>query len=452
MDAKHTSTVENLETTKLKLTITISREVFRQGLQDAYNKNKHQFSLQGFRKGKVPRKMLEQAYGRDLFHDDALNAVMPDAYGAALDEHDIEPVYRPEVELVSANENDGAVFTATIDIRPQAEVDEYYGLVYPKGDSEATEDEIYEALLAEQKKSATQISVDRPAEMGDVLTINFTGYFGDEPFEGGEGTDHELTLGSKQFIDTFEEQLVGHIPGDDVTVNVTFPDEYHHPDYAGKEARFEVEVLDVQGKVLPEIDDDFAANVSEFDTLAEYRQNLAETIKTNKEQNFENIKRGHVMRQLVDKAKMEVPEGMYLARLDDMMDEFARHIQSQGMNLETYMRFTQLTPESLKEGWRPQAEVEVKNMLVLEAVAVKEGFTISEEEFQTRLGEMTGMEGDALTDLIKELHASRRKELTRSMLCSKAMDFVLEKAIATDEPMPELNPGQLPGGDTIDNE
>ena len=450
MDAQYTSVVETLEPTKLKLTITIGKEALRKGLQEAYNKNKHQYSLQGFRKGKVPRKMLEQAYGRSIFHDDALNTVMPEAYEAALTEHSIEPVYRPEVALVSIDENEGAVFTATIDIKPVVEVEDYHGFVYSKAESEATEDEIQEALLAEQKKSATQSSVDRPAEMEDIVTINFKGYFGDEPFEGGEGSDHELTLGSGQFIDTFEAQLVGHVPGDDVTVNVTFPEEYHHPDYAGKEARFEVEILDVQGKTLPEIDDDFAANVSEFDTLEEYRKSLADTIKANKEQSIESTKRIQVMRQLVDKAKMDVPEAMYLARLDEMMEEFARHIQSQGMNLETYLRFTQLTPEALKQGWKPQAETDVKNMLALEAVAVKEGFEVTDEEFQTRLGEMTGMEGDALVNIIKELHSSRRKELTLSMLCSKAMDFVLEKAIATDEPIPELSVDQL--SDTVENE
>ena len=451
MSEQFTSVVETLKPTRLKVTITVSPEAFLKGLQTAYNKNKGQFSLQGFRKGKVPRKMLEQAYGRDLFHEDALNVVMPDAYEAALDEHDLEPVYRPEIAVISSSEKEGAVFTATIDIPPVVEVDGYYGLVYPNADLEATEEEIEEAIAQEQARSATQMSVDRPAEMGDILTINFKGFFGDEPFEGGEGNDHELTLGSKQFIDTFEEQLVGRIPGDDVEVNVTFPDEYHHPDYAGKAARFEVEVLDVQGKVLPEIDDEFAANVSEFDTLAEYRTNLGETIHKNKMQNMENEKRGHILRQLVALAEMDVPEGMYLSRLDDMMDEFSRHIQSQGMNLETYMRFTQLTPEKLKEGWRPQAETEVKNMLALEAVAIKENIEVTEDEFLTHLAELTALEGEALTDLAKDLHKSRRKELERSKRCNKALDFLLEKAIATDEPMPEVVLG-APDGDVIDQE
>jgi len=452
MSQKFTSTVETVEPTKLKLEISISPEAFREGLLEAYNKNKQHFNIQGFRKGKAPRKMIEQVYGREVFYEDALNVILPDAYEAALDQHEIEPVYRPEIELGPASENEGATFHAIVYIRPEAEIDSYYGLTYPKTDIEATEDDIQQALHTEQQKSATQISVERPAEMGDIVTINFKGYFDGEPFEGGEGTDHELTLGSKQFIDTFEEQLVGLIPGDDVTVNVTFPEEYHHPDYSGKPATFEVEIIDVQAKQLPEIDDDFASNVSDFDTLAEYREDLANTIKTRKEQNLENMKRGHIMRQLVEKAVMDVPEAMYLARIDEMMREFEQHIQMQGMNVETYMRFTKLTPEAMKASWRPQAEIDVKNMLVLEAIAKKEELSVSEEEFAEYIGKITSQEGDALTALIESLPPFRRKEIERSKLCDKAMELVLEKAVATDEPMPEISVSQPEADSTIDLE
>ena len=443
---KFTSTIEKLEPTKLKITITISPEGFREGVVAAYNKNKHHFNIQGFRKGKAPRKMIEQMYGREVFYEDAINAVLPDAYEAALTDNDIEPVYRPEIEPGPASEDEGAVFYATVYIRPEAEIDEFYGLTYPKSDAEPTEDEILQTMKVEQEKNATQVSVSRPAEMGDVLTINFKGYFGDEPFEGGEGKDFELTLGSKQFIDNFEEQLVGTQPGDDVIVNVKFPDEYHHPDYAGKEAKFEVEVLDVQAKELPELDDEFASNVSDFDTLVEYREDVAKKIREGKEQNLENEKRSHVMQQLVEKATMDVPEAMYLARLDEMMDEFSHQIQRQGMNLETYMRFTQLTPEKLKENWRPQAEAEVKNMLALEAVARKEGLDINDEEFAEYIGKITMQEGDALQQLVDSLPPFRRKELVRSAVCGKAMDFVLDKAIAIDEPLPvvEAKPKKKP--------
>jgi len=438
-ETKFTSTVEQLGPTQLKITITIGPERFREALHEVYIKNKGYFNLQGFRKGKAPRKMIEQAYGREVFYEEAFNIVLPDAYEAALDEHSIEPTYRPEIEPGPASENDGAIFYATVDTRPTAEIDGYHGLTYPKGDTEPTEDEIQQALKNEQEKSATQVSVSRPAEMGDVLTINFKGYIDGELFEGGEGYDHELTLGSKQFIDTFEEQLVGHDVGADVTVNVTFPEEYHHEKYASKPATFEVEILDIQGKVLPEINDEFAENVSEFDTLQEYRDSLVGIIRKNKEAKLENVKRTHVLKQLVEKAVMDVPESMYLARIDDMMDEFARNIQMQGMNVETYLRFTQQTPEGLRMAWRPQAEAEVKNMLVLTAIAEKEAITVSDEEVSTRLGEITQKEGDELKDIIDNMHPTRRKEFERSIRCEKALQFVIDNAIATDEPMPEIS-------------
>ena len=438
MSQKYTSTVETLEPTKLKLTVSVSPEAFREGITIAYNKNKQHFNIQGFRKGKAPRKMIEQLYGREVFYEDALNAVLQDAYEAALDEHDIEPVYRPEIEPGPASEAEGATFYAEIYIRPEAEVSDYYGLLYPETDTEPTEDEIHEALTREQEKGATQMSVERPAEMGDIVTINYKGYFGDEPFEGGEGFEHQLTLGSKQFIGNFEEQLVGHIPGDDVEVIVTFPEEYHHADYSGKEARFEVEVIDVQAKEMPELNDEFADNVSEYETLAEYRQDLADKIKKSKEQNFDNAKRNHVMRQLRDKATVDVPDAMHLARMEEMLREFEQRLQMQGMSMELYAQYTQMTPEKLMENWRPQAEIEVKNMLVLEAVAKKESLTVTEEELAEYIGKITGMKDEELAKIVENLPAFRRKEIMRSCVCDKAMDFVVEKAIATNEPMPEF--------------
>jgi len=440
MSQKFTCTVETLEPTKLKLTVKVSPEAFRQGLTEAYNKNKHHFNIQGFRKGKAPRKMIEQLYGREVFYEDALNAVLPDAYEAALDEHEIEPVYRPEIEPGPASEAEGAEFYATIYIRPLAEVDEYHGLFFQKPDIEPTEDDIHEVLTRELEKSATQVSSDRPAEMGDIVMINYKGYFigEDEPFEGGTGTDHSLTLGAKQFIGTFEEQLVGHIPGDDVEVNVAFPEEYHHPDYSGREARFEVEILDVQTKELPELNDEFASNVSDFETLVEYRADIAEKIKKTKESNADNIKRSQILRQLAKKATVDIPEAMFHARLDEMMQEFEQRLQMQGINMEMYMRFTQANADDMKQNWRPQAEMEVRNMLVLEAVARKEELTVSEEDLTAYIGKITGQEGDALTALVTSLPPFRRKEIERSCLCDKAMEFLIEKAIETDEPMPEF--------------
>lgn len=431
-----TSELENIENNKVKLTITILPERFREGLQHSYSRNKQYFNLPGFRKGKAPRKIIEQAYGRDVFFEDAINFVLPDAYETALDQHELDPVYRPEISPGDISEKDGAIFFAEVYTRPSAEIDDYHGLTYPKGEPEATEEDIQNELRSQQEKNSRQVSVARSAEMDDVVTINFEGFIDDEPFDGGKGEDFNLTLGSGQFIPGFEEQLVGSQPGDDVTVNVTFPDEYHAPEFAGKPAKFEVEILDVQTKELPELDDDFAQDISEFDTLAEYREDLAKKIKEHKESNAENEKRAYVLKQLTAKSTVDIPEAMYLGRLDEMMDDFTRQIQMQGMNVENYMRFTQLTPESLKAGWRPQAELDVQNILALEAVAKKEGLVITDEEFAEKIGEMLKLEGEARDNFVNDLQTGRRRELERSILAEKALDLVMEKAIAIDGPLP----------------
>ncbi|MCL2198592.1 MAG: trigger factor [Defluviitaleaceae bacterium] len=425
--------MEKVEDCKLKLTITVGPERFREGLQHAYNRTKGYFNMPGFRKGKAPRKMIEQMYGRDVFYEDALNYVLPDAYEASLDKHEIEPVYRPEIEPGEMSEKDGAVIIAMVFIRPEVEVGEYNGLKYPNAESDATEEDIEKALKAEQEKNSRQVSVSRPAEMGDVVTINFKGFMDGEPFEGGAGEDHDLTLGSGQFIPGFEEQVVGHVPGDDLTVEVTFPEDYHHADYSGKSATFEVEVLDVKANELPEIDDEFAEDVSEFDTLAEFKEDLAKRITESKTANLENNKRSHIMKKLVEVTKMEVPEEMYLGRLDDMMNDFTHQIQMRGMDIESYMRFTQTSEVSLKASWRKQAEIDVTGMLALEAVAKKEEITVSEEDFQKRVAEASQKEGDELQELIEEMHPHRRKELERSIKCEKALDLVMEKAVASDD-------------------
>lgn len=425
--------MEKLEDCKLKLTITVGSERFREGLTNAYNRTKNYFNMPGFRKGKAPRKMIEQMYGRDVFYEDALNFILPDAYEAALDKHEIEPVYRPDIEPGEMSETDGATFTAVVFVRPEVEIGDYNGLKYPNEETEATEEDIENALKAEQEKNSRQVSVSRPAEMNDVVTINFKGFMDGEPFEGGAGEDHDLTLGSGQFIPGFEEQVVGHVPGDEFNVEVTFPEDYHHADYSGKSATFEVEVLDVKANELPEIDDEFAEDVSEFDTLEEFKEDLAKKITENKEANLENNKRSHIMKKLVAISKMEVPEEMYLGRLDDMMNDFTHSIQMRGMDIESYMRFTQTSEESLKASWRKQAEIDVTGMLALEAVAKKEDITVSEEDFEKRVAEASQKEGDELQELIKEMHPMRRKELERSIKCEKALDLVMEKAEASDD-------------------
>ncbi|MCL2372127.1 MAG: trigger factor [Defluviitaleaceae bacterium] len=434
--SQSTSQFEKVDGGKVKLTITVTAERFREGLQHSYNRNKHHFNVPGFRKGKVPRKLIEQSYGKDVFYDDAVNFVLPDAYEAALDEHNVNPVYRPEIKLGDISEQDGAIFFAEVAVRPEAKITDLKDLTYSKGTEGATDEEIDAAIKRQQEMNARQVTVDRAAAMDDIVTINFKGFVGDEPFEGGQGEDFNLTLGSGQFIPGFEEQLVGKKAGDDVTVEVAFPEEYHHEPLAGKPARFEVEILDVQAKELPELTDDFAQDVSEFDTLAEYRADLAKNIAENKEKNTINVQRGQVLKQLAEKTTVDIPEEMYLGRVDEMMDDFKNQLRMQGMDIENYMRYTGLTEEAMQASMRKQAEVDVKNMLALEAVAKKQKLAVSDEEFEAKIAEVLKMEGDALANFITNMPAERKKEFTLGMLRDKALDFAISKAKAIDEPLP----------------
>ena len=429
---RFTSEIELMENNKVRFTVHVSPEFFREGLNYVHNKNKGYFNIPGFRKGKAPRRIVEQIYGREIYHEDAVNYVLPDAYEYALDAHDLDPVYRPDVDTTSKSEKEGAIFSIGIEVRPDVEVGEYMGLPYPKENTDVTEADIQAALRAEQEKNARRLSVDRNAELGDVVNLNFTGYVDGEPFEGGTGQNYDLQLGSGQFMPGFEDQLVGFGAGDDVTVNVTFPENYSHEKLAGQAAVFEVEILDVQERELPELDDEFAETISEFETIEEYREDLKVKIKEYKEANLEGIKRNYVLKKLVEASTMDVPESMYLARLDEMMDEFSMQVRMRGMDVENYMRFSDLTEEGLKAGWRAKAEIDVKSALALHAVAVKENFTASDEEVHAKVGEVMKFDGDALDEYVKDLSKRQIRELERSILCKKALDLILENAVATE--------------------
>ena len=429
---RFTSEIEQKEKNKVKFTVHVSPEFFREGLNYVHNKNKGYFNIPGFRKGKAPRKIVEQIYGHDIYYEDAINYCLPDAYEYALDIHDLDPVYKPDVDTTSTSEKEGAVFSIEIEVRPDVEVSEYMGLPYPKENTDVTESDIQAALRAEQEKNARRLSVDRNAELGDVVTINFVGYMDGEPFEGGAGQNYDLHLGIGQFIPGFEDQLVGYGAGDDVTVNVTFPENYSHEKVAGKAAVFEVEILDVQKRELPELDDEFAETISEFETMEEYREDLRSKIKDYKKTNLEGTKRNYVLKRLIEASTVEVPESMYLARLDEMMDDFSMQVRMRGMDVENYMRFSDLTEESLKASWRKKAEIDVKSALALHAVALKENFTVEEEEVHAKLGEVMKLDDDDIADYAKNMSKRQIKELERSILCKKALDLILENAVATE--------------------
>jgi len=429
--------VERTEKNKVKLTFAVSPEEFKKGLQFAYNKNKNSISIQGFRKGKAPRNVIERYYGKEYFHDEAINHVLPDAYEQALEEQGLDPVYRPEIQVESVDESTGIVFIAEVYVKPEVTIDGYRGISYKKAEIDPTEEEIEKRLQQEMEKNARTITVDRPARNGDIATINFVGYLKHEngeltPFDGGEGNDYELALGSKTFIDNFEDQLVGHSVGDDVDVHVTFPEEYTKEEFSGKPALFKVEILEIQAKELPELNDEFAQDVSEFDTLAEYRQNILESMKDEKEQQSTIEKQNYIIGQLVKMAVMEVPEAMYTARIDEMIVDLIRRLDYQGIELRQYMLFNNLTEDTLRDSYKTMAKNEVDSSLVLEAIAKKENFEISRQELIEYVEINSKHLKEPAEKFIDSLSYRRKLDLEQDLLIQKALDFVEVNAVAVD--------------------
>jgi trigger factor len=426
------SSYEKVEANKIKMTVKVEPAEFKRGLQFAYDRNKHRMNIQGFRKGKAPRKMIERLYGKDIFYDEALNHILPDIFEAAIEENNLEPVYRPEIDVESMDEAEGAVFLAEFFIKPEVEISDYYGLTYPIIETEPTEEEVEDYIQSEREKNSRTVTVDRPSEIGDIITINFTGYVDDEPFEGGHAEDYELTLGSKTFIDTFEEQLVGHVAGDDIDVNVTFPEDYGKEDLSGKPALFKVEVLEVQAKEMPEIDDNFAQDVSDFDTLEEYKQDIIKQLREENEKEALYAKRAAIVEKLVEKAVMDVPEVMYTARVEEMTTEMRYTLMRRGLDLERYLQFSGMTLEDMQEGYQKPAKEEVDGRLVLEAVAIKEGFEVSDEEFEEQIRKMTPDEEQA-KKMLSDINKDYKKDVINNILTQKALDFVVDKAVGMEE-------------------
>ena len=425
------TTIEKIETNKVKLTIKIDPSEFERGLQHAYNRNKQHITIQGFRKGKAPRKIIERYYGKDVFYEEAVNHVLPDAYERTVDEHNIEPVYRPEINVESMDAAEGAVLVAEVYIKPEVTIEGYHGLTYPIVETEPTEEDIENRMQAEREKNARIVTVDRASQMGDTVTINFTGYIDDKPFEGGHAEEYELTLGSKNFIDTFEEQLVGKSVGDDVDVNVTFPDDYSKEELRGKPALFKVEILEVRAREMPELNDEFAQDVSEFDTLEELREDLMNKLREEKEQQALFEKRTNLVQQLVEKAEMEIPEVMYTARVEELIEELRYRLWQRGLNLEQYLAFSHMTMDSLKENYGPSAKEEVEGGLVLEAIAKNEKFEISDEELLEHIKQIAPS-GQDPEKLIEDMSDDRKKSFIQDLLKQKALDFVVENAVAME--------------------
>ncbi len=421
--------VEKLEKNMAKLTIEVPAAEFEAAIQEAYLKNKKRISLPGFRKGKVPRMMIEKMYGEGFFYEDAANAVIPKAYEKAAMESEIEIVSRPEINVEQIGKGKDFIFTATVAVKPEVTLGQYKGLEYDEKPVEVTDEDLEQELKKVQEQNARTITVeDRAIANGDIAVIDFTGSVDGEEFEGGKGEDYELVIGSHSFIDTFEDQLIGKNTGDEVEVNVTFPEDYQAADLAGKPALFKVVIKAIKTKEVPELDDEFASDVSDFDTLDEYKEDLKKTILEKKEKAAKTAKENALVDKVIENAQMDIPEPMIELEVRQMADEFAQRMQMQGLSMEQYMQYTGLTSEKLLEEMKPNAEKKIKTRLVLEAVVDAEKIEVSAEELEAeykKLADMYQME----VDKVKEIMGTAGEEnMKKDIAVQKAVDVIADSA------------------------
>ena len=421
--------VEKLEKNMAKLTIEVSAEELEKALETAYQKNKNKMSIPGFRKGKVPRNMIEKMYGPAVFYEDAANELIPDAYEKALAECEEEIVSSPTVDVVQIEKGKPFIFTAEVALKPEVTLGKYKGVKVEKTEVEVTEEEIDAQIEKERENSARTITVtDRPVKDGDITTLDFEGFVDGVPFEGGKGGDYPLTIGSGSFIPGFEEQLIGAEIGKETEVNVTFPEDYHSADLAGKAAVFKCTVKEIKEKELPELDDEFASEVSTFDTLAEYREDVKKTLTQQKADAAKSAKEEAVIEAVVEDAKMEIPDAMLETEQRQIVDEFAQRMQMQGLTMEQYMQFTGTNPQMLLEQAKPQALKRIQSRLVLEAVAKAENLAADDAEFEAEIKDMAEkyqMEADKIKDMLGE---RGRKQVLEDLAIRKAVDFLVENA------------------------
>lgn len=431
------STMEKIDTNKVKITFSVDAETFEKGMQYSYNQNKGKISVQGFRKGKAPRKLIEAQYGKGVFYDDAINYVLPTAYEAAVKENELEVVSRPEIDITKIDENEGVEFTAEVFVKPEVKLGEYKGLKYTKLEVEPTDADIEAELKKEQEKNARISPVtDRAVADGDIATIDFKGFVDGEAFEGGEAKDYDLEIGSHSFIDNFEEQLIGKNIGDDVKVEVTFPEEYHQESLAGKPATFEVQIKEIKAKELPELNDEFVSDTTEFETLEEYKNDIAGKLIVEKTQRANDAKENQLIEALIDCCEMEVPDVMIENDVQLKIDDFARNIQAQGLSIDDYLKYMGQDLEAMKAAYRPMSTRQVKARLALEAVAKAENLEAGQEAIDAeveKIAKTYGMEADKLKSVLRPEDI---ENISKDVKVQAALKFIADNGVA-EEPKTE---------------
>ena len=421
--------LEKLEGSMAKLTITVEADVFEKAMNGAYQKNKGRINVQGFRKGKAPRAIIEKMYGPEIFYDDAANICIPEAYEKAYDECEEEIVSQPDIEVVSMGKGEPLVFTATVALRPPVTLGKYKGVEVEAADVTVSDEEVEAAIVREQEKNARTIEVtDRPVKSGDQTVIDFEGFVDGVAFEGGKGTDYPLTIGSGAFIPGFEDALIGAEIGKETDVNVTFPEEYQEKSLAGKPAVFKCTVKSIKEKELPELDDEFASEVSEFDTLAEYKESVKADLEVKKLSDAKAAKQDAVIDKIIEDSKMDIPDAMLQTEQKNMINEFAQRMQAQGLTLQQYMQFSGMDNEKFMEQVKPQALSRIQSRLVLEEIAKAENITVTEEDYEAELKTMAeayALELDKVKDMVGD---EGRKQIEKDILVKKALEFAADNA------------------------
>ena len=422
--------VEKLEHNMAKLTIEVPTEELEKAVEKVYQSQKKNISIPGFRKGKVPRTMVEKMYGAEVFYQDAANEIIPDAYEAALKEVEEEIVSMPEVDVVQMKKGEPFIFTAEVALKPEVKLGQYKGVEVDKIDVTVSDEEVEAEIEKEREKNARTVEVtDRAVKDGDTVSLDFEGFVDGAAFEGGKGENYPLTIGSGAFIPGFEEQLVGVEIGADVEVNVTFPEDYQADNLAGKAAVFKCKVNEIKEKQLPEVDDEFASEVSAFDTLEAYKADLKQNLEDKKFKEAKSAKTDAVIDAIIASSEMDIPEAMIKTEQRQMLNDFAQRMQMQGLSMEQYFQFTGTTADMLMEQSKPQAEQRIKTSLVIDAIVAAENIEATEEEFAEEvktMAEVYQMEEDKIVETLGE---QGKASVMKDIKAKKAAEFVTENAV-----------------------
>lgn len=419
--------VENLEHNMAKLTITVDSAELDKAIEKAYNREKNRIQVRGFRKGKAPRKLIEAEYGKDVFYEGAANILIQSEYPRAYDESGLEIVSSPEIDITQLEAGKDFIFTADVAVKPEVKLGAYEGVEVTSIDTSVSDEDVDKEIEAARRQNSRSVESDKAAEKGDTTDINFEGFIDDVPFEGGKGENFKLKLGSGSFIDNFEDQLVGSSAGDDVDVNVTFPENYQASELAGKKALFKVHVNSVLKDELPELDEDFASDQG-FDSVDEYKADVRKNLEKTRSDSARRTQEDEAVAKVADGSEMDIPDAMIKTQSDSMMNEMAQNFARQGLTMQQYFQFTGTTAEQLREQIKPDAEKRIRHSLVLEAIAKEKGFEISEDEYEKEIEKMAEQYGMKADDIKKHISDTDKKNIEDDLKVQKAVDYIMDNA------------------------